>query len=103
MGLIPLASRLNQVKLKLAGCPRFFFSFSRKTDNSLLTVVKENTGQSKHGKRMHRVGKSNIWTQRSHGRAVNSDRCDGRTGNAVKPEILRTRSAFEFMTEETQK
>lgn len=48
MGLIPLASRLNQVKLKLVGCPRFFFP--RKTDNSLLIVVKENTGKSKHGK-----------------------------------------------------
>lgn len=50
MGLIPLASRLNQVKLKLVGCPRFLFFFSRKTDNSLLIVVKENTGKSKHGK-----------------------------------------------------
>lgn len=47
MGLIPLASRLNQVKLKLVGCPRFF---PRKTDNSLLIVVKENTGKRKHGK-----------------------------------------------------
>lgn len=53
MGLIPLASRLNQVKLKLVGCPRVFFWFfspPRKTDNSLLIVVKENTGKSKHGK-----------------------------------------------------
>lgn len=49
--MIPLASRLNQVKLKLVGCPPFFFFFfSRKTDNSLLIVVKENTGKSKHGK-----------------------------------------------------
>lgn len=75
--MIPSASRLNQVRLKLAGRPFFFFfpfSLSRKTDNSLLIVVKENTGKSKHGQECGRWAR----TRRSCGGAENNDRCSGR-------------------------
>lgn len=47
-GFDPFGPKAQSSQSKISGLPPSFFF--RKTDNSLLIVVKENTGKSKHGK-----------------------------------------------------